>query len=216
MNFVESDFDYYERTVKIMYQNYYWKRIGISGGALLIIAAYMAFMRDHFLLNGLMIVLLAALIVYLNYQRGRFSEIYQEFLQSNQPDATINKIEEDEFCYNVLDGKEGKVRINKKGMRNLPSSNKQYTMMVGFSKTFFDAQPLEIVYYDMLDLTYEESFRLKRNGYSGVPRFLRRFTLSNLRASIGNMFSFIFGNIFILFIFFRILRYLISFLRSFM
>lgn len=108
-----------------------------------------------------------------------------------------------------------KVRINKKGVRNLPSNNKQYTMMVGFSKTFFSREPLQIVYYDMLDLTYEESFRLKRNGYSSMPRFLRRFTLSNLKASAGNAVSFIFGNIFLLFILFRLLRYLWSFLRMF-
>ena len=60
-----------------------------------------------------------------------------------------------------------KVRINKKGVRNLPS-NKQtvHVMTVGFSKAFFSREPLQIVYYDMLDLTYEEKFRLKRNGYS--------------------------------------------------
>jgi hypothetical protein len=38
MNFAASDFDYYERTIKVMYQNYYWKRLMVSGIALVIIA----------------------------------------------------------------------------------------------------------------------------------------------------------------------------------
>lgn len=40
MNFAASDFDYYERTIKVMYQNYYWKRLMVSGIALVIIIAY--------------------------------------------------------------------------------------------------------------------------------------------------------------------------------
>lgn len=215
VDFIASDFDYYKRTIEGMYQNYYWKRIGISGFALLIIAGYTAVVRDNYLLNGILILLLAGVLIYLFQQRMKFAEVYDSFLQANSPEAVINKIEEDEYSYRVLDAKEGLIRVNKKGVRNLPSSNKQYTMMVGFSKAFFDKQPLEIVYYDVLDLTYEESFRLKRNGYSSMPRFLRRFTLGNIKASIGNMFSFIFGNIFILFIVFRLLRYVFSMLRMF-
>lgn len=214
MNFVESDFDYYKRTIEGMYQNFYWKRIAVSGVALLIIVGYTAFLRDNLILNGVLILLLAAVLIYLIQQQRKFPEIYQQFMKENLPEAAIRKIEEDEYCYNVLDSTEEKVRVNKKGVRNLPSSNKQYTMMVGFSKTFFDKQPLEIIYYDVLDLTYEEKFRLQRSGYSRVPRFLRRFTLTNLKASVGNMFSFIFGNIFVLYFAFRILRYVISIFRN--
>lgn len=214
MNFAASDFEYYERTIKIMYQNYYWKRIVICGVALLIIMAYSGIFQDNLLLNILLMLLIAGLGVYLFLEKQKFPEVYQAFLEENQPEAQIHKIQEEEYSYNVVDDDE-KVRINKNGVRNLPSNNKQYTMMVGFSKAFFSREPLQIVYYDMLDLTYEESFRLKRNGYSSMPRFLRRFTLSNLKASAGNAVSFIFGNIFILFILFRLLRYLWSFLRMF-
>ncbi|MGL9729222.1 hypothetical protein IGI44_002599 [Enterococcus sp. DIV0756] len=213
MNFAESDFAYYERTIKIMYQNYYWKRITISAVALVIIMVYSGIFQDNLLLNVLMMVLLAVLIVYLFLEKQKFPEVYQTFLAENQPEVQIHKIQEEEYSYNVMDDEA--VRINKKGVRNLPSNNKQYTMMVGFSKAFFSREPLQIVYYDMLDLTYEEKFRLKRNGYSSVPRFLRRFTLSNLKASAGNAVSFILGNIFLLFILFRLLRYLWSFLRMF-
>lgn len=214
MNFAASDFEYYERTIKIMYQNYYWRRIVISGIALLIIIAYSGIFQENLFLNILLMVLIAGVGVYLFLEKQKFPEVYQAFLEENQPEVQIHKIQEEEYSYNVVDDDE-KVRINKNGVRNLPSNNKQYTMMVGFSKAFFSREPLQIVYYDMLDLTYEESFRLKRNGYSSMPRFLRRFTLSNLKASAGNAVSFIFGNIFILFILFRLLRYLWSFLRMF-
>jgi hypothetical protein len=48
-----------------------------------------------------------------------------------------------------------------------------------------------------------------------MPRFLRRFSYGNLKASAGNAVSFIFGNLFLLFILFRLLRYVWSFLRMF-
>lgn len=214
MNFATSDFAYYERTIKIMYQNYYWKRLTISGVALAIILAYSAIFQDNLLLNVFLMALIAGIGVYLFLEKQKFSEVYQAFLEENQPEVTVHKIQEEEYSYNVMDDDE-KVRINKKGVRNLPSNNKQYTMMVGFSKTFFSREPMQIVYYDMLDLTYEEKFRLKRNGYSSMPRFLRRFSFGNLKASAGNAVSFIFGNLFLLFILFRLLRYVWSFLRMF-
>lgn len=214
MDFAGSDFEYYERTIKIMYQNYYWKRLVICGVALVILLAYSGIFQDNLFLNVVLMLLIAGLGVYLFLEKQKFPEIYQAFLAENQPEVQIHKIQEEEYSYNVIDDDE-KVRINKKGVRNLPSNNKQYTMMVGFSKAFFSREPLQIVYYDMLDLTYEESFRLKRNGYYSMPRFLRRFTLSNLKASAGNAVSFILGNIFLLFILFRLLRYLWSFLRMF-
>ncbi|MGM0302626.1 hypothetical protein IGI66_002248 [Enterococcus sp. AZ048] len=214
MNFATSDFAYYERTIKIMYQNYYWKRLTISGVALAIILAYSAIFQDNLLLNVFLMALIAGIGVHLFLEKQKFSEVYQAFLEENQPEVTVHKIQEEEYSYNVMDDDE-KVRINKKGVRNLPSNNKQYTMMVGFSKTFFSREPLQIVYYDMLDLTYEEKFRLKRNGYSSMPRFLRRFSFGNLKASAGNAVSFIFGNLFLLFILFRLLRYVWSFLRMF-
>lgn len=214
MDFAGSDFEYYERTIKIMYQNYYWKRLVICGVALVILLAYSGIFQDNLFLNVVLMLLIAGLGVYLFLEKQKFPEIYQAFLAENQPEVQIHKIQEEEYSYNVIDDDE-KVRINKKGVRNLPSNNKQYTMMVGFSKAFFSREPLQIVYYDMLDLTYEESFRLKRNGYNSMPRFLRRFTLSNFKASAGNAVSFILGNIFLLFILFRLLRYLWSFLRMF-
>lgn len=213
MDFAQQDFDYYKRTVGNMYRKFYTKRIVTVAIALVIIAGYSWLINEHLLLNGLLIVILLGLLVYLVLQRGKFPEIYQELLAGNQPQVVIDQVQEDEYSYNIY--REGKkiARVNKNGVRNLPSANKTYTLMAGFDKKFFSNQPLRLVYYDMLELTYEEKFRLSRGGYSSMPRFLRRFTWSNLKASAGNAVSFIIGNLFFLFILFRLIRYVISLIR---
>lgn len=216
MNFAQADFDYYQRSIADMYRKYYWKRIVISLVALALLVGYSFIMQEGWLLNGLLSLVLIGLVIYFYQKMQQFPEIYQQFLAENTPEVQIQKIQEAEDSYNLL--KDGAVvlRINKNGVRNFPSNNKTYTMMVGFSKTFFAPQPLQIVFYDVLDLTYEESYRLKRNGYNSLPRFLRRFTPSNIKNSIGNGLSFILGNLFILFILFRLLRYILYFIRSIM
>lgn len=213
MDFAQQDFDYYERTVGNMYRKFYTKRIVTVSIALVIIAGYSWLINEHLLLNGLLIVILLGLLVYLVLQRGKFPEIYQELLAGNQPQVVIDQVQEDEYSYNIYREGEKIARVNKNGVRNLPSANKTYTLMAGFDKKFFSNQPLRLVYYDMLELTYEEKFRLSRGGYSSMPRFLRRFTWSNLKASAGNAVSFIIGNLFFLFILFRLIRYVISLIR---
>lgn len=213
MDFAQQDFDYYERTVGNMYRKFYTKRIVTVAIALVIIAGYSWLINEHLLLNGLLIVILLGLLVYLVLQRGKFTEIYQELLAGNQPQVVIDQVQEDEYSYNIYREGEKIARVNKNGVRNLPSANKTYTLMAGFDKKFFSNQPLRLVYYDMLELTYEEKFRLSRGGYSSMPRFLHRFTWSNLKASAGNAVSFIIGNLFFLFILFRLIRYVISLIR---
>lgn len=213
MTFSQADFDYYERTVSIMYRKYFTKRITIALVAALIIALYTGVVREHFLLNGLLIAILVAIGVYYIRQARRFPEVYRQLLAENQPDVQIRSVVEDEYSYNIYEAQKLVARINKAGVRNLPSQNKQYTLMVGFDKRFFAQDPLKMTYYDMLDLTYEEKFRLSRGGYSNMPRFLRRFTWRNLKASAGNAVSFLLSNLFFLFILYRLIRYVIAMLR---
>lgn len=214
MNFAQQDFDYYERTIKIMYQKYYQKRIGLIAVAMVIIGIYTGLIQENYLLNGCLLLILAAILIYLISAMQKFPEIYRQLLVENQP-VKVRHVQEDEYSYNFTESGE-LVRINKNGVRNLPANDKQYTMMVGFAKEFFSREPLKIIYYDVLELTYTEKFRLKRNGYSGVPRFLRRFTLSNLKASAGNAVSFLLGNIFVWYLVYRLLRYLITMLGMMM
>lgn len=213
MTFSQADFDYYERTVSIMYRKYFTKRITIALVAALIIALYTGVVREHFLLNGLLIAILVAIGVYYILQARRFPEVYRQLLAENQPDVQIRAVVEDEYSYNIYEAQQLVARINKAGVRNLPSQNKQYTLMVGFDKRFFAQDPLKMTYYDMLDLTYEEKFRLSRGGYSNMLRFLRRFTWRNLKASAGNAVSFLLSNLFFLFILYRLIRYVIAMLR---
>lgn len=213
MAFPKEDFDYYERTVSIMYRKYFRKRITIALVAAGIIALYTGIVREHFLLNGLLIGVLVAIGVYYGLQARRFPEVYQQLLGENQPEAQIRSVVEDEYSYHIYEEEKAVARINKAGVRNLPSQNKQYTLMVGFDKRFFAQEPLKMTYYDMLDLTYEEKFRLSRGGYSTMPRFLRRFTWRNLKASAGNAVGFLLSNLFFLFILYRLIRYVIAMLR---
>ncbi|MDH6365520.1 hypothetical protein M2139_002525 [Enterococcus sp. PF1-24] len=215
MDFVKADFEYYQRTIEIMYKKYFSKRMLILAVALAILMIYTGILQESIILNMILALILIGLEFYLWQLRNKFPEVFQEFLTANRPAAEIYQVEEDEYCYNLsLVNNPEKIKVNKNDVRNLPSQNKQYTLMVGFTKNFFSRQPLSIAYYDMLALTYKEKFRLKRNGYSSVPRFLRRFTLGNLKASAGNLVQFVLGNIFALFLLFRLVSYLISIFRS--
>lgn len=209
MDFAKEDFEYYRRSVQLMYQNYYRVRIAILAFFGVLIAGYSIIMRESLLLNGLLLVILVGALSYLVIQNGKFAEIYELFLLKNQP-VQLYRLIEDEYGYTAAKAGQESIRIKKTKVRNFPSNNKQFTLMVGFEKAFFSRQPLQMVYYDMLELTYEESYRLKRNGYSRVPRFLRRFSLGNIKSSIGNGFSFLFGNIFLLFLVYRLIRYVIA------
>ena len=213
MDFANQDFSYYERTIALMYRKFFMKRIVLTVIALLIIVIYSFIFKDHLIVNSVIIVLLLGLVMLLFKKLQEFPEVYANFLSQNEPDAQIIQIEEAEYTYNVKKDNVFLVAINKKGARNLPANNKQYTLLVGFAKNFFTMQPLAIYYYDMLELTYEEKFRLKRNGYSNVPRFLRRFTWTNLNATAGNGVNFVLGNLFFLLILYRLLRYLWRFLQ---
>ncbi|KAF1300909.1 hypothetical protein [Enterococcus sp. JM9B] len=212
MDFVKEDFDYYRRSIQLMYQGYYRLRLSLLAVCGLLLAVYSAITRDSLLINGFLLLILIALFVYLVLQSRKFDEIYDAFLRKNQP-AQIYQLVEDEYSYTAKETGQEEIHIKKVKVRNFPSRNKQFTLMVGFEKAFFSSQPLQMVYYDMLELTYEESFRLKRNGYSRLPRFLRRFSLTNIKGSITDLFRFIFGNIFLLFLVYRLIRYLLALLR---
>lgn len=216
MEFVAFDFSYYKRTMEGMYRSYYLKRIIIMAVGLLITVLYTVFFPESLLVNLLLIALFGAGLIFFIRQRMQFNELYDGFLKENEQEPQIQKIEEDEFTYNVLLDNGEKMKINKKGVRNLPSNNKELTLMVGFTKTLFSKQPFHVLYYNMYDLTYEEKYRLSRNRVSRVPRFLRPFTWRNLKSSSGNLFRLIIGNLFTLYLLYRLIRYVIDIIRTFM
>ncbi|WP_321387591.1 hypothetical protein [uncultured Enterococcus sp.] len=216
MEFVTFDFSYYKRTMEGMYHSYYLKRIILMAVGLLITVVYTLFFPESILINLLLILLFGAGLAYFIYQRMQFNELYEGFLKANEQEPKIEKIEEDEFTYNILLEDGEKLKINKNGVRNLPSNNKELTLMVGFTKSFFSKQPFHVVYYNMFDLTYEEKYRLSKNRVSRVPRFLRPFTWRNLKSSSTNLFRLIIGNLFTLYLLYRLARYVIDIIRTFM
>lgn len=212
MAFVKDDFTYYERSIQLMYRRYYKRRLlalGVSSGIILL---YLLVMKEAILLNCLLLAILMSGFVFMAYRLQQFKGVYEGFLKDNR-DPVIFQVTEEEYSFVAKSG-EKTYRLTKNGLRNFPSKNQQYTLMAGFAKNFFTKEPLILVYYDLLDLKYEEKFRLKRGGYSSLPRFLRGFAPSNLKATFGNFFNLIFSNLFFLYIFYRLVRYLLAFLSQ--
>lgn len=216
MEFVAFDFSYYKRTMEGMYHSYYLKRIIVMAVGLLITVIYTVFFPESILINLVLILLFGVGLAFFIRQRMQFNELYEGFLKANEQEPKIEKIEEDEFTYNVLLEGGEKLRINKNGVRNLPSNNKELTLLVGFTKAFFNKQPFHVVYYNMFDLTYEEKYRVSKNRVSRVPRFLRPFTWRNLKSSSTNLFRLIVGNLFMLYLLYRLVRYVIDIIWTFM
>lgn len=213
MDTAEKDFDYYKDTMKKMYQSYFWKRIIIILLVFLLLFISTMTISEGRTVNILLLFGLFILILYLFKSMNNFQEILESSLKMNRPKLNVKKIQESEYTYNIITEGLQTVNINKKGVRNLPSNDKKYTLMVGFTKGFFSNNPFNIIYYDILEITYEEKFRLKRNGYNKIaklPRFLRRFTFKNLLSSSRNLISFIIGNIFVIYIIIQIINLLIS------
>lgn len=214
MDFVAFDFSYYKRTMEGMYHSYYLKRIVVMVVGLLITILYTVFFPESIWINLLLILLFGAGAIFFIRQRMQFTILYDDFLKANEQEPKIEKLEEDEFTYNVLLENGEKLRINKNGVRNLPSNNKELTLLVGFTKAFFSKQPFHVVYYNMYDLTYEEKYRLSKNRVSMVPRFLRPFTWRNLKSSSTNLFRLIIGNLLTLYLLYRLIRYVIGIVQT--
>ncbi|MBL1229420.1 hypothetical protein IW492_09270 [Enterococcus sp. BWB1-3] len=215
MEYVELDFSYYKRTMEGMYRSYYLKRIILMAVPLPILSIYTFFYPDSLVVNLLLILLFGAGFFFFIKQRLAFNQLYEQFLLENQANVQIKKIEEDEFTYNILVNDSEKIRINKQGSRNLPSNNRDLTLLVGFTKTLFTKQPFQVLYYNMLELTYSTDYRLKMNKVSRVPRFLRPFMWRNIKASSTNLLRLILVNLFTVYILFRLVTYLIDILRRF-
>lgn len=156
MDFVKADFSYCARTIERMYKKYYFKRLIVAGILLVVSAIYTFSIEIILLLNILLLFVLTLCMYYCIQKYLDFKNIYQQLLAQKLPEAAVQQIEEDEH------------------MRNLPSNNKQLTMMVGFSKMLAAKMPLQMEYYDMPALTYEEKIRLRKNGYRQMPHFLRQ------------------------------------------
>ena len=214
MEYVELDFSYYKRTMEGMYNSYYLKRIIVMAIPLPILSIYTYFFPESLWMNALLLILFGGGLVYFIRQRMSFNQLYEQFLSENQAQPIILRIEEGEFTYNVLQEDKQKVKINKQGARNLPSNNRELTMMVGFTKSLFSKQPFQVLYYNMLELTYDSDYRLKMNKVSRVPRFLRPFLWRNIKASSTNLVRLLFANLFTLFILFRLITYVIEIFRS--
>lgn len=165
LEFVKEDFKYYERTIERVYSSYYKKRLTVATMVLIITAGYALMDKERVFLNIVVIGLVLAYILFLLNQKNKFDEIYAFSLRAIELEKKVDRLIEDEYCYNVVENDGEVLSISKSGVRNLPSCNKQLTLLVGFEKKIFCKKSFHLIYYDMLDITYEEKFRLKQNGH---------------------------------------------------
>ena len=211
MNFVKEDFAYYRRSFELMYRSYFRRRMIALGVAILIILGYLFLLKESLLLNIILLGILLGMMAWLVSLSQKASEVVRAFEEENQVPQIHQLTEfEDHYAFPMNDGTT--MRVKKNGNRNFPSNNKQYTLMAGYKKVFFVQQPLMIFYYDLLEMKYDEAYRLKRNRQNGFNRWSRYFSFRSFKGSIGNVFQFLLGNIFFLFIAYRLIRYLIDIL----
>lgn len=207
-----EDLIYYERTSQLMYERYYKKRLIILSTILLLLILASVILKEQLLINSLLGLILLAGIIYCGKKMQEFPEVYEKIKEHS---GEIVTVVEDEYSYLIYQNQEKIARINKANSRNLPSQGKKYTLLLGFDKNIFAKEPFHGYFYDILEVTLEENYRLHKNGYSSLPPFLRRFTWRNLKSTTGSLVSFIFSNLFFLYILYRLVRYLISFLQMF-
>lgn len=212
MEFVAHDFSYYQRTIQKMVRDYYIKRCGILLISFLLLGGFTYFYPEHLFVDVFALIVVAGLIGYLLYQWHSFPAFLDKRQQFLKEHFTEVAVEESEFAYTILENGQ-KFTVAKKNARNFPSNKQKYTFLVGFSKSWFSKQPVHFFYYDLLELKYEEKYRLKRSGYNRIPRFLRRFTWSNLKSTSSNAIGWLLTNLFVLYMLFRIVTYLLRFLE---
>lgn len=160
---VEQDFNYYQRTMKTIYITYYRKQIAICLGILLALCI-LFFILDKTIFILFVFPIFFGVIFYYYSQSKNFDVIYHSFLAYHHKNFTVQKIKESEYYYLIIDSN-SPVKLTKKTTRNLPSPTSDLTILIGFKKIFFAKQPFQIIYYNHLDLSYDESYRIKKTRY---------------------------------------------------
>lgn len=214
MDTAQQDFTYYHRSLIQMYQVYYRRRLYGIATAILIIIGYSLLFREGLIINGLLLILLLAIAGWLYKRFGEAEEVIAAHLSQNSP-PKVRQLTEFEDVYGFDPGDGSVLYIKKRSNRNFPSQDKSLTLMAGYQKGYFLKQPFMILYYDMLETVLDEAYRLKRNRQNGYQRWSGFFNFRRIKSSIGNGFRLVFGNLILLFIAYRLVRYLIQMILYF-
>ena len=154
---VRYDFDYYHRTIEKVYQDYYKKNV-ISLGVLLVIELVFLVVSGWQILTIVFLLLLASGIFYTINQYKKIPE----FLASESQISQLSILSEDKKYYYI---EAEKLKFLKKHTRNLPSQERGITFLIGVEPFNF-RKPVSIRYYDSLEITYTEQFKLTKNNVS--------------------------------------------------
>lgn len=155
---INKDFSYHYRTVKKMYQDYYFKWGIILIFLLLIECISVFFYLGNRMVDGLLIIFLVVGLIIVVKKFLAFETYYEE----EKSRASLETFSEDERYYYANDEE---MKIAKKKSRNLFSNVKGLTFFVGVQTLKFK-RPVVVCYYDLLDLTYTARYKAKGTNIS--------------------------------------------------
>ncbi|MEI5995204.1 hypothetical protein [Candidatus Enterococcus mansonii] len=162
---IKHDLDYYKSGIKQLYvRSYQLYMMGLIAIMLLTalgIGGVASFLR--ILLIVLFIIEIAGLIYLLRFLKEEtFEEYFQTIypkLAETFPAMIEGKPQEDNQAYYFLDSQSELIKLNKRNIRNFPSTMRQFTLLVGFNFEMDFEQPLHFYYYDITNITHSESYK---------------------------------------------------------
>ncbi len=154
---ISYDIEYYKRAIEKVYQDHYKKRV-IFLIILLGLEVFVSFFSTWTWVNT---VLTGGLLVGLIYMTKQLKS-FESFMNQEKEQVKLVQFAEDKKHYYIL---EENLKLNKKDGRNLPSKEKGLTFFIGIDP-YKLSNPIHVRYYDMLELTYTDSFRQNKANIS--------------------------------------------------
>lgn len=151
------DFAYYRRTIETIYKRYYQKML--IGLTILLVGVGMLFYggASKRIVGMSMVLILGSIGFVVN----RYKTL-PHFMEDEEAFASLAELSEDSNYYYIP---KEQLKFSKKHSRNLTSQKRGITFFIGV-QPFKIFNPVYIRYYDMLEMTYTEKFKLTKNNVS--------------------------------------------------
>ncbi|WP_314061516.1 hypothetical protein [uncultured Vagococcus sp.] len=151
------DFAYYKRTIETIYKRYYQKMLmGLT--ILLVVAGMLFYVGASKSIVGMSMVLILGSI---GFVVNRYKTL-PRFMEDEEAFTSLAELSEDSNYYYIP---KEQLKFSKKHSRNLTSQKRGITFFIGV-QPFNIFNPVYIRYYDMLEMTYTEKFKLTKNNVS--------------------------------------------------
>ncbi|MBO0438854.1 hypothetical protein [Candidatus Enterococcus ikei] len=165
---IEHDLVYYKSGIRQLYvKSYQMYIMGLIALMLLTVTGIgVSTSLIRMLLVLVFIVEIAGLLYLLRFLQEATFEAYFQTILAKLPEAfpamEEGNPQEDDQAYYFLDAQGEMVKLNKRNIRNFPSTMRQFTLLVGFNfetdRVRFE-QPLHFYYYDITRITHSENYK---------------------------------------------------------